>query len=384
MSHTNLVTINSTEINNSGPFRVGDDLKSGNSGQVLKSQGDGLAPEWGADTDTTYQGSATININPFTTPYTINCLKVPNTLTFTGYDTGTFDGSSALSINLVDTNTTYTGTTPIDISPSNVISIGYDDDTIILDGGELGVDHVPNALTAGTNISFSSGSTYDGSAALTISATNTTYTDGNNLNLSGTTFNLDTEIEDMREITYESGFFATSLTGNDYPGSETTCTYLDLTSATNILPAAVSPFLGTKIQETYVLRYVYTTYGEYSSNFRTSFIAQSANVMVEFRAIIRCDNRVMYGGLYDYNAGSFWTTPQTQNRFNYNDETDQDYSVFSWWIGGLTAGTTYYISPYFRTSSNTSYIYAGNSGTADGFAPAIFRVIDGGSNVSVY
>ena len=163
-------------------------------------------------------------------------------------------------------------------------------------------------------------------------------------------------------------------------------TNADLTDASNILPAAtaVSPFLGTKIQETYLLKYVFTTYSEYSTNFRTSFVAQSANVMVEFRAVMRCDNRVMYGGLYDYNAGSFWTTPQTQNRFNYNDETDQDYSVFSWWIGGLTAGTTYYISPYFRTSSNTSYIYAGNSGTADGFAPAIFRVIDGGSNVSVY
>ena len=32
---------------------------------------------------------------------------VPNELTFTGYSTGTYDGSSTLSINLVDTNTTY-------------------------------------------------------------------------------------------------------------------------------------------------------------------------------------------------------------------------------------------------------------------------------------
>tara|TARA_R110000851_G_scaffold80457_2_gene177099 strand:- start:421 stop:1515 length:1095 start_codon:yes stop_codon:yes gene_type:complete len=364
MSHTNLVTINSTEINNSGPLRVGDDLKSGNSGQVLKSQGDGLAPEWGADTDTTYQGSATININPFTTPYTINCLKVPNTLTFTGYDTGTFDGSSALSINLVDTNTTYTGTTPIDISPSNVISIGYDDDTIILDGGELGVDHVPNALTAGTNISFSSGSTYDGSAALT--------------------FNLDTDIEDMREITYESGFFATSLTGNDYPGSETTCTYLDLTSATNILPAAVSPFLGTKIQQTYIAKSFSTTYAEYSSNFRMSFVAQSANALVEFQAVIAAYSKIFYGALYDYNAGSFWTTPQTQTRFKYDNGVDQDPTTLYWYLTGLTAGNTYYISPYFKGSAAYVYVYAGNGGIANQFAPGIFRVSDGGANVGVY
>ena len=66
MSHTNTETINSTEINNSGPFRVGDDLTSGTAGQVLKSQGDNLAPEWGTDTDTTYQGSSTINIDTTT------------------------------------------------------------------------------------------------------------------------------------------------------------------------------------------------------------------------------------------------------------------------------------------------------------------------------
>ena len=44
MSHTNLITINSTEINNAGPFRVGSQLTSGTAGQVLKSQGKGLSP----------------------------------------------------------------------------------------------------------------------------------------------------------------------------------------------------------------------------------------------------------------------------------------------------------------------------------------------------
>ena len=52
MSHTNLITINSTEINNIGAFRVGDDLTSGTAGQVLKSQGPEQAPAWDNDTDT--------------------------------------------------------------------------------------------------------------------------------------------------------------------------------------------------------------------------------------------------------------------------------------------------------------------------------------------
>ena len=116
MSHTNLKTINSVEINNSGPFRVGDQLTSGTSGQVLKSLGESLSPEWSSDTDTTYQGSTTINIDTTTDPDTINVLQVPNALTFTGTSTGTYDGSSALSINLTDSDTTYQGSSTINIS----------------------------------------------------------------------------------------------------------------------------------------------------------------------------------------------------------------------------------------------------------------------------
>jgi hypothetical protein len=320
MSHTNLITINSTEINNSGPIRVGDDLSSGTAGQVLKSQGDDLAPEWGSDSDTTYQGSATILINPFTTPYTINCIKVPNTLTFTGYDTGTFDGSSALSINLVDTNTTYSAGDNINIGgPGNSISVNQ-------------------TLTNITSTQFKTNGT------------------------------------------------ATTIIGSDYPSKPTVCTYLDLTSATNILPSssAVSPFLGTKIQQTYIAKTFSTTYAEYSSNFRMSFVALSANALVEFQAVIAAYSRIFYGALYDYNAGSFWTTPQTQTRFKYDNGVDQDPTTLYWYLTGLTAGTTYYISPYFKGSSASVYVYAGNSGTANQFAPGIFRVSDGGDNVGVY
>ena len=337
MSHTNIISINSTEINNSGPLRVGSRLTSGTAGQVLKSRGRDKSPEWGTDNDTTYQGSATIDIDTTTDPDTINCIKVPHALTitdsagssvvfdgsstqsitindndnqlnltggdgititntggynrtlttdndgftirntggqnevlrvphaltFTGYATGTFDGSSNLSINLV--NTEYTAGNGIQISGSNIIqtktdnqtirdsgggsgnnlevikvpntltitdSAGssvvfdgsstqsitindndnqlnltgalpmvinngggynrevellYDTTTLGAGGGALEVLRVPNNLTAGTNITFSSGTTYDGSSAITISSTDTTYQGGTGISIDTTT-----------------------------------------------------------------------------------------------------------------------------------------------------------------------------------------------------
>ena len=62
----------------------------------------------------------------------------------------------------------------------------------------IAVSKVPNSLTAGSNISFSSGSTYDGSSAITINATDTdtTYQGGSNITIDTTTnpdtINLDT------------------------------------------------------------------------------------------------------------------------------------------------------------------------------------------------
>jgi hypothetical protein len=282
--------------------------------------------------------------------------KVPNALTFTGYDTGTFDGSSALSINLV--NTEYSAGDGIVIG-GTTIEASIDEDTIDFNGGTMEVQKVPNALTAGTNLSYSSGTTFDGSSARTI--------------------NLDDTLTGIDSITMTSTSGATSLTGNNYPQNPTTMTNFDLTSTTNLIAGAV---LATKIQRTSLFKSFTNVYSEYSSNFRTSFVAQSANVMVEFRAIVRADNKVFYGGLYDYDDGSY--NDDTRNRFNYNDESDQDHTIMTWWMRNLTAGTTYYISPYFRGSSSSVYIYAGHSGTTDGFAPAIMRIIDGGNNVSIY
>lgn len=431
-----LSTISATSIQNSGQFYLGNNLDTGTAGQVIVSAGSEASASWGTNSATlpnaltmgtnvslasgnaSFDGSvadtlnatggstitagngislvgSTVSTNNDGT--TINntggsgtqnqVIKVPNTLTING---SAYDGSAAVVLTTPDTQLTLAGTAPITIAPAGLvrtIGLDFDDDTIFLDGGELAVDHVPNELTF---TGYATG-TYDGSSGLSINLvdTNTTYSAGDNLNLSGTTFNLDSSIEGMIDISFKDNGAATTITGSDYPSKPTVCTYLDLTSATNIMPSssaasAASPFLGTKIQQTYLIKTVSTINTEYSTNFRTSFIAQSANVMIEFRAVIRCDNRVMYGSLYDYNASKFWTTPQTQTRFNYNDETDQDFTALTWWIDGLTPGNTYYVTPYFRTNSNNSYIYGGNSGTANSFAPAIFRVIDGGDNVGVY
>jgi hypothetical protein len=422
MSHTNLRTINSTEINNSGAFRVGDNLSSGTTGQVLKSNGDFIAPSWETDTDTTYQGSATIDIDTTTDPDTINVIKVPNTLTFTGYSTGTYNGSSALSINLVDNDNqlnllagsgiiinntggfnriitadidnntlgwtppspnkqievrkvpnalTFTGYSTGTFDGSSPLTINLvDTDTTYQGSATINIDtattpdtinviKVPNTLSAGNNLSYSSGTTYDGSVSRTI--------------------DLDSNLSNIDTISFRSTSSATALIGNTYPSNPTDCSYLDLSSTTNIIPGGV---LATKIQRTTFLKTISNVYTEYSSNFRTSFKAQSSNVMVEFRAIVRADNKTFFGGLYDYNAGAY--IADSRNRFNYNDETDQDHTVLTWWMRNLTPGTTYYISPYFRGSASSVYIYAGHSGVTDGWAPGIMRIIDGGNNVNIY
>tara|TARA_R110000787_G_scaffold105124_2_gene212587 strand:+ start:4587 stop:6572 length:1986 start_codon:yes stop_codon:yes gene_type:complete len=95
------------------------------------------------------------------------------------FDAGTtYNGSTAITISATDTNTEYTATQPISLSVGNDIGLQYDNDTIILDGGDIAVAKVPNTLTSGTNITFDTGTTYDGSGAITISATdtNTEYT----------------------------------------------------------------------------------------------------------------------------------------------------------------------------------------------------------------
>ena len=85
--------------------------------------------------------------------------------------------------------TTYDGSLARTITTSNVPNSALANSTI--SGVSLG-SNLAN-LTKGTNITFSSGTTYNGSSAITISSTDTdtTYSAGDGLDLTGTTFSAD-------------------------------------------------------------------------------------------------------------------------------------------------------------------------------------------------
>jgi len=363
-----LTQISATSIQNAGQFYLGNSLDSGTPGQVIISAGPQQAAEWGSNS-ATLPGALTMGTN----------LSLAS-------GNASFDGATPDTINA--TSLTITGGNGISVVAGTQILTDNDNTTINNSGGtgqQNQVLKVPNALTSGTNVSFSAGTTFDGSAAITISSTDTdtTYAGGTNISIDTSTnpdeINLDTSITGQTGITFLNNGTSTNLTGSNYPNLPTTATYLDLSSSTNIISGGV---LATKVQETALFKSFGNTYGEYSTNFRTSFVAKSTNVMVEFRGVVRADNKIFYGGLYDYNAGSYQA--DTRNRFNYNDESDQDMTTMTWWMKNLSAGTTYYISPYFRGSSSTVYIYAGHTGATDGFAPAIMRIYDGGNNVDIY
>tara|TARA_R110000737_G_scaffold259553_3_gene268080 strand:+ start:72 stop:1457 length:1386 start_codon:yes stop_codon:yes gene_type:complete len=295
--------------------------------------------------------------------------KVPNTLTFTGYDTGTFDGSAALSINLVDTNTEYTGTAPIDISAGNAISVAYDDDTIFLDGGELAVHHLPNTLTF---TGYDTG-TFDGSAGLSINLvdTNTTYTAGSNISIDGSNkISLKSAITAMTGITYLDDGSATTLTGSTYPQKETVGTYLNLNSNTNI----ISPYFLHDVYDPSSTAFVSLTtsfVAIFSGNLKNSFVAKATSCVIELAIYNYAinGNRFLYLQLGD-NAGDEWSvgtdgggsgtgTRTTARLTHYPDETDRQTVRVSYLLTGLTIGNTYVINPMAKTQSVTNYVAAG-------------------------
>ena len=285
MTSINGITrISTTSIQNAGQIYLGNSLDSGTPGQVIISNGPQQAVSWGSNS-ATLPGALTAGTNlslasgnasfDGTTADTLNAtaltitggkgisvvagteiltdndnttinnsggtgnqnqvLKVPNALvkgTNITFSSGTtYDGSAAITIGATNTDTTYQGSSTINIDTSTT------PDTI-------NALKVPNTLTASTNIIFTNtddgaaASSYDGSQPITIRATdtNTEYTAGTNLNLAGTTFNLDTSITTQTGITFLNNGASTNLTGSNYPNKPTIATNLDLSSSTNIMP----------------------------------------------------------------------------------------------------------------------------------------------------
>ncbi len=193
MSLTGLNEGDFTSINVLRSIGLGNRAGRGTNNQVIKS--DGNNANWSdiASEDVIQAGTG-ISIDTATTPDTISTNVKSLTLSGTAVDSSpqTFNpnadgGTQTITIN--DTNDVYTGGDGIAVSGSNEISADTDGTTTTNTGGsgsQISVLKVPNALTAGTNISFSTGSTYDGSTAITISSTdtNTEYTAGTGLSLS--------------------------------------------------------------------------------------------------------------------------------------------------------------------------------------------------------
>jgi len=369
-SFTGLTTLSGTSIENSGEIRLGNDLNPGSIGQVIISQGQAEAVIWGT-------GSGTI-ANPLTMGTNLS-LASGNT---------SFNGAVADTINASNTDTqlNLTAALPIVINDlgglNREVDIDIDSNTMGVSGGELEVLKVPNALTKGTNITFSSGTTYDGSAAITINAidNNTEYTAGTNLNLSGTTFNLDTSISGMINISFLNDGTTTSITGSNYPNKPTTGTNLKLTDTSNI----ISPY------------FFHNVYGTASTDFdslTTSYAAGSilgalgASIVAKQTAL--CVELIVYNYAISSNrdtdmrlvdkGGTEWSigsseggsgtgTIQTEREVHRADETDRQIVHQTWSITGLTVGSTYTFNPQARTSATSNFLAAGGS-----YPSAFFR-----------
>ena len=268
-------------------------------------------------------------------------------------------------------------------------------------GAQLAVLKVPNNLIAGTNIQFVGGSgpaaSYNGDDATTINntQTDTTYAGGNNISIDTTPnpdeIDLDPAITGMTGITY-SGGGGNNLTGGGGAGGETVATYLDLTSNTNLFPALypnnVSPYLVCDVYDPSSLDYdsLTTSYAQiFSGNLSNNFVAQTTSVLVELQIFNNqsSGNRWFYLRLSD-GGGNEWSggalvdgggtgtgTRNTERLIHYADETDDQLMNHTWYLQGLSVGTTYTINPYTRTSSTYNYIYAGGS-----YPACILKVIN--------
>ena len=290
---------------------------------------------------------------------------------------GVYDGTAPQTIS--STDTTYTAGNGIQISGgSNQIQTRTDNSTIRDSGGgggnQLEVIKVPNALTAGTNITFSAGTTYDGSTAITINSTDTdtTYSAGTNLNLAGTTFNLNTTISGMVSVQFLNDGTTTSIQGSDYPQKETTCSSLNLLDSTNIIsPYFLHDVYDPSSADADSLSSSYASM--FSGNLNNSFVAKSTDCCIELLTYNYSisGNRWLYLRLTDAsgtewsvgtNQGGNGTRTRTTDRIiQYTDETDKVPVRQTWYLQGLTIGNTYTINPQARTDSTLNYIYAGGS-----------------------
>lgn len=374
-SFTGMVTGNLTDLNLQHTLRVGDTLNPGTQGQVLISNGEGNATEWGTNS----------TIVP-------NALSAGTNITYSSGN-ASWDGGVADTINA--TSTTYTASSGMKLI-GNAFLTDNDGTTIDNTGGtgaQNQVLKVPNALTAGTNVTFSSGTTYDGSAAITINSTdtNTTYSAGDGISIGGTV--IETKIDEdtidydgsgtMEVVKVPNGLSAgTNLSftsGSTFDGDtartinlDSAPTNLDLSDSTNI----ISPYFFHNVYDPSSSDFdaLSTTYSALLlSNVNVNIVAKQTSLCVELLCFNygSTSNRFTYCRLTDNggtefssgtNQGGYGTgTVNTERLVHGMDETDKQIFRITWYIQGLTIGNTYTFNPQARTSGTFNYIAAGGS-----------------------
>ena len=310
------------------------------------------------------------------------------------------------------TNTTYSAGDGLDLTGTTFSADLKSGSGLVITSGEIDLSSIPNSalanstisgvalgsnlfnLTAGSNISYSSGSTYNGSAAITINSTDTdtTYAGGNNISIDTSAnpdeIDLDPAITGMTGITYTGS--GTTLTGGGGAGDETAATYIDLTSATNLMPLLypekVKPYLVFDVYDPSSADSdaLTTSYAQiFSGNLSNSFTAKTTSVEVQLQIFnyTSSSNKWIYLRLSD-SYGTEWSTGMsgggygtgtrnTERNINYADENDKQTIVMSWYLQGLSVGSSYTINPYAKTSGTWNYIYAGGS-----YPACILKVIN--------
>ena len=387
-SITGLKTGKFTSIDNSGEIRLGADIDPGTTGQALLSAGVDEPAVWGTHTGIIQPLTAGTNVN---------------------YTSGnpTFDGSVADTINSVDTDTTYSAGNGIDLT-GTTFSTDNDGTTI----NNSGAGNTNQVLRVPQNLTIN-GIVYNGSLATSFTLPTAPIPNGDLANSSitlGTTsvslgatavtvdfLELDdcqgitmdgdidcdcNDIDNVKDLTYCAG--GSALTGGGGAGDETTGTYLDLSSDTNIFPsfsaASVVPYLDITWNDPagYTSQSLTTSYVQLFSGAMTlTFICQPGRSIVEVELKVLngggSSNRWIYLGLLDGVGLAEWTTSTatgggygtgtrpTERLVHYKDETDYDYVTMSWILTGLTPGNTYIVNPSAKTSATTNYVYAGSS-----------------------
>ena len=328
--------------------------------------------------------------------------KVPNSITFandgSGSRTGTFDGSSAITIDNTDTNTqlNLTADLPMEIDSSagglnRNVELNYDSNTLGAGGGALEVLKVPNVLTAGTNVSFTNTSdgavetTYDGSTGITITATDTdtqlNLTEGNGITITNT-----------GGVNRTIAVNADGTTLNNNVGSGQAGVIKvpnDLTAGHNIAFTSGTTYNGgtarTITSSPYFFHNVYdptttdfdTLSTSYSSLFLTNvkadITAEETSLCVELLVYNYSisSNRTTSARLVDNGGTEFSTgsnqggsgtgTRNTEREVHRADETDRQGIRQTWFIQGLTVGNTYTFQPQVKTSATTNFIASGGS-----------------------